>query len=119
MTKYLRVSNVTRETVLADQVGVARDVGSRLRGLLGRAGLAPGEGLWIEPCSAVHTYFMRFPIDVAFLDDRRRVLRGMTLLPWRLSPWVRGARGVLELPAGVLSAGATRPGDVLRFTDGD
>lgn len=73
---------------------------ARLRGLLGRTGLSPGTGLLITPCSAVHTAFMRFPIDVVFLDRMQRVV-GLreALPPWRIAG-CRHAAKVLELPAG-------------------
>src|ERR671922_1038887 len=73
---------------------VADRFASRLRGLLGRRGLAPGEGLLIRPASSIHTFFMRFPIDVAFLDRDGVVVK---VVP-NLSPW-RGAR-----PRGVRAA---------------
>lgn len=70
-------------------------------GLMFRARLEPGQGMLIRPCSGIHMFFMRFPIDAVFLDRRsrvRRVCRG--LKPWRVVPWVPGARAVVELPAG-------------------
>jgi uncharacterized membrane protein (UPF0127 family) len=71
---------------------------SRLRGLIGSLPLIPGEALWIEPCSQVHTHFMGYPLHVAFVDRAGRVLRVKhDLGPWRFSPWVRGARSVIEV----------------------
>ena len=76
----------------------------RMRGLLGRDGLAPDEGLLIERCSSIHTFFMRFPIDVVYLDAGWRVVKKVTqLTPWRLSGFW-GAGHALEVPAGALSA---------------
>ena len=71
-----------------------------MRGLLGRSGLDPAEGLLIKPTNSVHMFFMRFPIDVVFLD-RDMVVRKVveTLRPWRMTA-CRGARAALELPAG-------------------
>ena len=87
---------------------------SRARGLLGRSGLAPGEGLWLAPCRQVHTCFMRFAIDVVFLDHGNQVLRlCRELAPWRFSPWVGGAVSALELAAG--AAAHLSPGDRLEF----
>jgi hypothetical protein len=75
---------------------------SRLRGLIGSPPLAPGEALWIEPCSQVHTHFMGYPLHVAFVDRAGRVLRVKHDLPtWRFSPWVRGARAVIEVTGAV------------------
>ena len=70
-------------------------------GLLGRSELAEGEGLWIQPCNSIHTWFMRFPIDAIFFDKTGKVLRVYEhLKPWRMTRIVIGAKGVLELPAG-------------------
>lgn len=103
--------NVTRGRRLAEKVGKADQPASRARGLLGRDGLEPGEGLWIVPCAMIHTFFMRFSLDVVFLDKELRVVKAIEgLKPWRLSPWVWGAHSVLELAAGALG-GQAQPGD--------
>lgn len=108
---------------LASRVERADDAASRGKGLLGRDSMGAGEGLWIVqaplarlvPCPTIHTFFMRFPIDVLFLDGSLRVVRAIEhLSPWRLSPWVPASRSVLELKAGAL-AGAVRPGDRLEM----
>jgi uncharacterized membrane protein (UPF0127 family) len=88
---------------------------TRLRGLLGRRGLRPGEGLLLSPSSSVHTMFMRFPIDVVFLDRGLEVLGiSADVRPWRLASR-RGARHVLELAAGEAQARGIRAGDRLTF----
>jgi uncharacterized membrane protein (UPF0127 family) len=85
----------------------------RLKGLLGKKYLEPGEGLLLRPASSVHTFFMRFPIDVVFLDRELHVLGLATnLRPWRAAGR-RGARAVLELPAGECERRDIRPGDRL------
>ena len=86
---------------------------ARLRGLLGREGLDPGEGLLLRPASSIHTFFMRFPIDVVFLD-RELVVLGIhdTIDPWRTAS-ERGAKVVLELPAGESSRRGLTVGDQL------
>lgn len=88
---------------VAERLRVADTHWTRLRGLLGTAALAPGDGLWIRPCRQVHMFGMRYPIDVVFLDDGRRVVELVSdLRPWRVSPLVRSATSVLELPAGAI-----------------
>jgi uncharacterized membrane protein (UPF0127 family) len=107
------VLNATRGTTVASRVTTAEDAASRSKGLLGRASLAPEEGLWIVPCPMIHTFFMKFPIDVLFLDRGlvvRRVLED--LKPWRVSPWVWSAHSCLELKGGVLR-GSVAVGDRL------
>jgi len=102
---------------ICERCAVAATPLTRLKGLLGRAGLARGEGLVIRPAGAVHTCFMRFAIDVVFLDRQLRVL-GVSprLRPWRLSAR-RGARVVLELAAGESGRRGLRAGDRLRFAE--
>jgi uncharacterized membrane protein (UPF0127 family) len=65
--------NVTRGTMLAARLEKARTGAARRKGLLGRESLLPGEGLWIAPCESVHTFFMRFPIDLVYLDRKLQV----------------------------------------------
>jgi uncharacterized membrane protein (UPF0127 family) len=105
--------NATREVLLASSLDTAFDSGSRRRGLLGRGGLADGTGLVIAPCNAIHTWFMRFPIDVLFVGRDGRVLKRVDRLrPWRLAASLR-AFAVVELPAGSVQQSATAVGDRL------
>ena len=93
---------------------VVRSLGRRLKGLLGRRALSQDEGLLLEPASTVHTWFMRFPIDVVFLDGDRRVLHVVESLgPWRLASR-RGTKSVLQPPAGAIARSDLQVGDVLR-----
>jgi uncharacterized membrane protein (UPF0127 family) len=109
------VRNETRKTVLATAADAADSSASRRRGLLKHDRLAPGQGLWIVPCEAVHSFFMKFAIDVVYLDRQKRV-RKVTpnLAPWRISGCLR-AHSVLELPAGAAEATGTVAGDQLVF----
>ncbi|GIU75531.1 MAG: hypothetical protein KatS3mg004_2618 [Bryobacteraceae bacterium] len=113
----LRILNRTRGTVLATRAETAGESGSRRRGLLGRESLEAGEGLWIVPCEAVHCFFMKFTIDVVFLDRKKRVVKVRpSLRPWRISGSLR-AHSVLELPEGTIRATGTQPGDELEFEE--
>jgi uncharacterized membrane protein (UPF0127 family) len=112
----LRVANLTRNTVLATRMQVADSSPKRNKGLLGRSHLAPGEGLWILPCEAVHTFGMKFPLDLVYLDGKNRIrklCRGVP--PWRLSACL-SAHSVLELPPGAIRDTETRLGDILEFS---
>jgi uncharacterized protein len=112
----LRVNNVTRDRLLADRAERAEHFKDRLVGLMGRRSLAFGEGLHITPCNSIHTFFMRIPIDVAFLDAQGVIVKQFSALPpWRASSVYFQARSVLELPAGTLAASGTREGDRLCF----
>lgn len=107
------VINVTRDTQVADRVQLAGDGGSRRKGLLGRDGLEKGEGLWIVPCEAVHTFWMRFAIDLIYLDREYRVVKIRSAVPpWRLSACLR-AHSVIELAPGTISEKQVRRGDRL------
>jgi len=86
---------------LVERTSLARTVWTRARGLLGRAPLGPGEGLWIEPCQGVHTCFMSFPIDVVFVDREGTILAVREALrSWRFTRIYGQSRAVLELAAG-------------------
>ena len=111
--KTVSIRNQTRGCLLGNAIGRADTSSSRRKGLLKRTGLREGEGLWIVPCEAIHTFFMKFAIDVVFLDKKRRVVKTVNRLrPWRLALSWRG-RTVLELPAGTVERTGTRPGDQL------
>src|SRR5919201_2714402 len=86
--------------VVCERCLVADSALARTRGLLGRAGLDPGEGLLLRPASSIHMFFMRFAIDAVFLD-RDLVVRKVVanLKPWRVA-FARGSKSVLELAAG-------------------
>ena len=85
---------------VADRVTVADNFFTRFRGLMLRKSLMPGEGLLLKNCSAIHCCFMRFPIDVIYLDSVMRVVGIETVKPWRLGGIFPGAKHVLELGAG-------------------
>ncbi len=115
MDARFQISNRTRGTVLATRLEVADDASRRSKGLLGRDGLEVGQGLWIVPCESVHTFFMKFPIDLVYLDRKNRVKKVRSAVgPWRLSACL-SAHSVLELPAGTIRATLTEVGDALEF----
>jgi uncharacterized membrane protein (UPF0127 family) len=112
----LRVENSTRGTVLATRMEVADTSPKRNKGLLGRNGLFPGEGLWILPCDAIHTIGMRFPIDLIYLDRKNQVKKLVSAVPpWRLSACLP-AHSILELPAGTIRQTLTCAGDTLELS---
>jgi hypothetical protein len=107
--------NASKETVLGDAVLVADTSATRNRGLLKHDHLAAGEGLWIVPCEAIHTFWMKFAIDAVFLDKHKKVTKVVAnLRPSRLALSWR-ARSVLELPAGMAEQTRTEPGDQIEI----
>jgi uncharacterized protein len=111
-----KLINRTRDLVLVSQCELATTLLGRARGLLGHAPLTAGQGMLISPCQSIHTFFMSFPIDVAFLNRDLRIVHIIPSMPaWRLSPHLFKAHSVLELPAGVLAATGSSVGDELAF----
>jgi uncharacterized membrane protein (UPF0127 family) len=116
-----RVQRVLTEggVVVCDRCEIADGTLARMRGLLGRKGLEPGGGMLLTPEPSVHMFFMRFPIDVVFLDREHTVVSVRhTLRPWRVAG-ARGAYATLELPAGTVAATGIATGDRLVFEDVD
>ena len=109
----VRVRNLTRGTVIAEAADVANTSEKRRTGLLKHTGLGAGEGLWIKPCESVHSFFMKFAIDLIYLD-KKKVVRKVrrNLIPWRASACIT-AHSVIELPVGVIDASRTAEGDQL------
>jgi uncharacterized protein len=100
---------------MAADISVAASLPTRIKGLLGRDSLPTGEGLLIRPCKGIHTFFMKFPIDVVFLDKSNRILKSFSRLPPnRITPIYLKAHSVLELPAGTLDTD-TAPGERIDF----
>ena len=114
----LRAENPARGSVLGTRIVLADRWWSRLRGLIGRSGLADGEGLILRPCRAVHMLWMSFPLDVAFLDRRGGVVASYHALPpGGRTRWHTDARDTLELPAGTLARTGTVNGDTIVYTE--
>jgi len=97
--------------VLSSRAMLASGMLSRMKGLLGRRGLPQGESIILRPCSSVHTLFMRFTLDVLYLDKEQRVVKLVRdLKPWRLSA-ARRAHEAIEFEAGHLQGVEIEPGD--------
>ena len=100
-------------TVVTARCVVADSAWTRSKGLLGRSSLDEDEGILLKPGSSIHMFFMRFAIDAVFLDRDQNVLRvASDLKPWRMAS-KRGAKSVLELPAGRCARAGLREGDRL------
>ena len=112
--RMVRVVNTRDNRELGSHIRVADSWLLRLRGMLARPAPRSGEGLLLTPCSSVHMYGMRFPLDVAFLDKGGAVVALYpSLAPWSRTRWHRKAAHALELPSGTLEASYTGLGDVL------
>lgn len=114
--KTLQVRNLTREAALAEKVMLADGWWTRLRGMMGRPEPAEDEGMLLAPCQSVHMYWMKYPLDVAFIaPDGQVVATYHGLAPSRRSKWHRDANRALELKAGRLAATRTEVGDRLEL----
>jgi uncharacterized protein len=110
--------NLDRQTVLAGRLETAGSLWAKFMGLMGRASLSAGDGLWLPASNGIHMMFMRFPIDAVFVSkpgtDGARTVKSVhrNLRAWTgLVPLIRGADGVLELPVGTIDASGTAVGD--------
>lgn len=113
----MKALNLKTGECLATKVVVADTVFSRMKGLLGRDMLPRSEALWIKPCKAVHTIWMKFPIDILFLArDHTVVAAEEHVPPNRFSAFVLRAESVMELPAGTIRLTGTRAGDTIRVS---
>lgn len=111
----LRVINQSRSIALAERADIADTSAKRRTGLLKHLKLESGEGLWIAPCEGIHTFGMKFPIDVLFLSKKKKVLKARAnMARGRIALSLR-AHSVLELPAGTIEASGTCVGDQLEF----
>ena len=112
--RALRLLHPRTGRVLAERLLVPRTFIGRGLGLMFRQHLQPGTGMWIAPCSGIHTFFMGFAIDAVFVDRRLHIVRVLPRLrPWRLVPIVLGAHSVLELPAGAVAGLRLERGEAL------
>ena len=108
------MTSFSNSKILEQDVVIANTWQMRTKGLIGRAKLNSGEGLLIKNCKAIHTWFMRFPIDVVFMDKNYRVMKTVSgLKPFRLSFGGRSAQHVLELPSGAINSAQVRIGDIV------
>ena len=116
-SSQLKVSirNRTRDTVLGQEIELADTSAKRRTGLLKHTSLPPGQGLWIVPCESVHTFFMKFAIDLVYVDRKNRVRKVRHAVPaWRMSACLT-AHSIIELPAGTARQTRTEKGDELVF----
>jgi uncharacterized membrane protein (UPF0127 family) len=113
----LLVKNLTRATEVGDAIDKADTSARRRTGLLKHTSLGAGEGLWIVPCKSIHMFFMKFTLDVVYLDKKYRVKKVIRdLKPWRISLCL-SAHSVLELPVGTIDRTGTLQGDELTLLE--
>lgn len=110
----MKIINQTKNTTIAREAIVAETLFQRIKGLLGKKQLAEGQAIILRPCSSIHTLFMRFAIDVIFVDKNNIVIKAIAhLKPFRLTYIYFHAAFVIELPANTLKSTLTAIGDTL------
>jgi uncharacterized membrane protein (UPF0127 family) len=114
--KTLNIKNKTSNKVIGKQISVADNMVTRFFGLMGKKKLESQEGLFLTPCNSIHMMFMKFPIDVIFLDKNNKIVYTVeNLKPWRVSPVIFKAQSALELPVGTITATESKIEDVLEI----
>jgi uncharacterized membrane protein (UPF0127 family) len=114
----MKIINQAKNTVLAEKAVLADTVFKRIKGLLGRDDFGLGEALIIKPCNSIHTFFMRFSIDVLFVDNNNRIIKTIiSLQPFRLTPIYFNAAFAIELPVGAIQASSTQAGDIISLIE--
>ena len=110
----MNIINQTKGTVLAAEAVSAVTPIARIKGLLGKKELGRDQALILRPCNSIHTVFMRFAIDVLFVDKGNRVIKAIAnLVPYRLTSVYFKAAYTVELPAGSIASTNTSEGDIL------
>ena len=114
----MKAVNKTKNSTLAENLVCEESLIGRLRGLLGKKLLTDGEGMLLKPCYQIHTWFMKFPIDVLFLDEKNHVSHLIhEMKPFRISGLHFSAKSVLELPFGKIEKTKTEVGDSIIIED--
>lgn len=111
----MKVLNVSKNSILGASISLADTFSKRTLGLIPRKTLSEGQGLIIDPCNSIHMFFMRFPIDVLFVDQNNTVIYIIkNIKPWRVSKVVWNAKYVIELPVGTIEKTRTKVGDEIK-----
>lgn len=114
----MKVVNITRDALLADKASLASTFLKRLIGLLNRSSLNKGEALILQPSNSIHSFFMRFSIDVIFLDKHKRVIKTISPFePYHLTKVYFNAVFTIELPVGIIETTATKEGDIISIVN--
>lgn len=112
----MKIFNQSRNILLAGEAAIAGTFFKRAVGLLGKSEFKKGTALVLRPANSIHTFFMRFPIDVLFIDKEDKVIKAISCLkPWRITVASFATVMTIELPCGTLQEIPTTEGDILKF----
>lgn len=113
------LKNKTTGKTISKNIKICNTFMTRLVGLMGRKSLDGDEGIYLDPCNQIHMFFMKFAIDVVFVDRDLRVVHITgAIKPWRISGYYSKARAAFELPAG-FSLGVINKGDILELANNE
>ena len=111
-----KIINLTKNKILAEDVILSTSFLKRLTGLLGYKSLEKNQAMILQPANSVHTFFMRFPIDVLFVDRNNIVIKTVSnMVPFRATAIYFKSLVVIELPSGMISTTQTAEGDYLQI----
>jgi uncharacterized membrane protein (UPF0127 family) len=114
--KLVTITNKRNNKLIGNKIGSADNFVSRFFGLMRKKNLNEQEGLLINPCNSIHMMFMKFPLDIIFLDKQSKIVHLIEgLKPWRVSPVILKSQSVIELPEGTISKSESRLDDVLEI----
>lgn len=112
----MELINKSKGTILAENLIVANNFKSRFIGLMGRNQFPSGEGLLLTKCNSIHMCFMKFALDIVFIDDSKKVVHLIKgIPPWKVSGIVKSAKNTIELPVGTIKSSKTEIGDFLDY----
>lgn len=114
----MEIINKNNNKLLASKVIIADTFITRFKGLMLKKNLEEDAAMLIHPCNSVHTFFMKFPLDIIFISKEYEVIYVMeNMLPGKTSSFIRKSMGVLELPSGTIEKTNTKKGDFLNITN--
>lgn len=110
----MEIINKNKHTLLAKDIVIANTPFKRMKGLLGKKDFKEGQALILKPCNSIHTFFLRFAIDVIFVDKHNKIIEAISCLkPFRLTRIYWLSALAIELPAGIILSSHTQEGDLL------
>ncbi len=114
--KLITIINKSNNKIIGNKIAHANNFVTRFFGLMGKKALNEEEGLLITPCNSIHMMFMKFPLDIIFLDKQFKIVYVIeSLKPWRVSPVIFKAQSVIELPEGTISRSESKVDDTLEI----
>lgn len=110
----IKLINTSSGQVIGDKIVYANGIYKRFIGLMGKKNLEKNEGIFLTPCNSIHMMFMKFPIDIIFLDRKNKIIHiTENIQPWKISKVIFKAQSVLEVPIGTVKETKSKIGDSL------